>query len=43
MGGWTKDAIATAEKAVQLGKADKDKPDTRPTEKKVTEWKQKTM
>jgi Protein of unknown function (DUF2911) len=41
--GKTKDAIATAEKAVQLGKADKDKPDTRPTEKKVAEWKQKTM
>jgi hypothetical protein len=40
--GKTKDAIATAEKAVQLGKADKDKPDTRPTEKKVTEWKQKS-
>ena len=41
--GKTKDAIATAEKAVQLGKSDKDKPDTRPTEKKVAEWKQKTM
>lgn len=41
--GKTKDAIATAEKAVQLGKADKDKPDTRPTEKKVAEWKQKNM
>ena len=40
--GKTKDAIATAEKAVQLGKADKDKPDTRPTEKKVAEWKQKS-
>ncbi|HET9253220.1 MAG TPA: DUF2911 domain-containing protein [Candidatus Eisenbacteria bacterium] len=41
--GKTKEAIATAEKAVQIGKADKDKPDTRPTEKKVAEWKQKTM
>lgn len=40
--GKTKDAIATAEKAVELGKADKDKPDTRPMEKKVTEWKQKS-
>jgi hypothetical protein len=41
--GKTKDAIATAEKAVQLGKADEDKPDTRPTEKKLAEWKQKNM
>ena len=40
--GKKKEAIATAEKAVQIGKADKDKPDTRPTEKKVAEWKQKS-
>ncbi len=40
--GKTKEALATAEKAVQIGKDDKDKPDTRPTEKKVAEWKQKS-
>jgi hypothetical protein len=39
--GMTKEAIAAAEKAVQAGKADKDKPDTRPTERKLTEWKSK--
>ena len=40
--GKTKEAIATAEKAVEIGKADADKPDTRPTERKVAEWKQKS-
>ena len=39
--GQKKDAIAAAEKAIEAGKADPDKPDTRPTEKKVTEWKAK--
>ena len=39
--GQKKEAIAAAEKAIEAGKADPDKPDTRPTEKKVTEWKSK--
>jgi hypothetical protein len=37
--GKAKDAIATAERAVKVGKQDPDKPDTRPTETKITEWK----
>ena len=32
------DAIATAKKAIAAGKADKDKPDTAPTEKLVADW-----
>ena len=39
--GQKKEAIAAAEKAIEAGKADPDKPDTRPTEKKLTEWKAK--
>ena len=39
--GKTKEAIETAEKAIQAGKADPDKPDTRATEKKLSEWKSK--
>ena len=39
--GQKKEAIAAAEKAIEAGKADPDKPDTRTTEKKVTEWKSK--
>ena len=39
--GKSKEAIETAEKAIQAGKADPDKPDTRPTEKKLAEWKAK--
>lgn len=39
--GNTKDAIATAEKALKIGKADPDKPDTRALESKLSEWKGK--
>jgi len=39
--GQKKEAIAAAEKAIEAGKADPDKPDTKPTEKKLTEWKAK--
>lgn len=39
--GQKKEAIAMAEKAIEAGKADPDKPDTKPTEKKLTEWKSK--
>ena len=39
--GQKKEAIATAEKAIEAGKADPDKPDTKPTERKLTEWKAK--
>jgi hypothetical protein len=36
-----KEAIAVAEKAVKVGKADPNKPDTSPTESKISEWKGK--
>ena len=39
--GKTKEAIETAEKAIEAGKADPDKPDTSPAEKKLAEWKTK--
>ena len=39
--GKTQEAIETAQKAIDVGKADPDKPDTRPTEKKLAEWKTK--
>jgi hypothetical protein len=39
--GKTQEAIETAQKAIDAGKADPDKPDTRPTEKKLAEWKTK--
>jgi len=37
--GKAKEAIAAAEKAIKVGKADPDKPDTGPTETKLSEWK----
>jgi hypothetical protein len=39
--GNTKDAIATAERALKVGKEDPDKPDTRTIEGKLSEWKAK--
>jgi hypothetical protein len=39
--GNTKEAIATAERALKVGKEDPDKPDTRPIEGKLSEWKAK--
>jgi len=39
--GKAKQAIATAEKAIKVGKADPEKPDTGPTETKLAEWKSK--
>ena len=39
--GQRKEAIAAAEKAIQAGKADPDKPNTEATEKKLSEWKAK--
>jgi len=40
--GNSKDAIATAERALQVGKEDPNKPDLRPLETKLSEWKTKT-
>lgn len=39
--GKSKDAIATAEKALKVGKDDPNKPNMRPTEEKLSEWKGK--
>ncbi len=39
--GNAKEAIATAEKALKVGAADPDKPNLKPTEKKLSEWKGK--
>ena len=39
--GKSKEAIATAEKAIKVGKGDPDKPNVKPTEDKLSEWKGK--
>lgn len=39
--GKSKEAIATAEKALKVGKDDPNKPNMKPTEDKLTEWKGK--
>ena len=41
--GNTKDALMLAEKAIRLGKAEKEPPDTKPTERLVAEWTGKKM